>query len=397
MVTVTTPEGQPGDSRIRDPAGFGRVVLAWFLSLTGLYVLYMWTALPGSESGILVQQRLLMVFGPTTVVLSLLISPAVFVAASERFHPFSGEVPARGGAHWGHLALSAVAACLLSVLGPRIAVFLMTIAADGLREDALVAQGALATTRLLIPLAMGLLALCSGVAGALIGQATANWRRRRRDGARWLACLAMIVSFLLPLLATMSLIQRGHAPAYMVLVSPLAIPLIVVTALVWRLRDTLDLRLPRRQSWATMDAEALDRIITAVNTADEHPEQRLRDLTNTDLELEMAHLVAGIRREIGVRAMIPEARVDEIVTAILAAPPPIAPRHVSSTKPVVEPGQAGVFVTSWACLAAGLMIVSPLGGVPISLLSAAGVGLLGSIGVMLIAHRYPSLHDTVPI
>ena len=146
-----------------------------------------------------------------------------------------------------------------------------------------------------------------------------------------------------------------------------------------------------------MDAEALDRIITAVNTADEHPEQRLRDLTNTDLELEMAHLVAGIRREIGVRATIHEARVDEIVTAILAAPPPIAPRHVPSTKLVVEPGQVGVFVTSWACLAAGLMIVSPLGGVPISLLSAAGVGLLGSIGVMLIARRYPSLHDAVPI
>ena len=138
-------------------------------------------------------------------------------------------------------------------------------------------------------------------------------------------------------------------------------------------------------------------IVTAVTAASEHSEPRLEDLAKTDFELEMAHLAAGIRREVAGRATISESRVQKIVTAMLKAPPARAPKTAVPPNPTLEPGNVGVFATSWACLAIGLVIVSPLGGVPISLLSAMGVGLVGSAAVTLIARRYLSLSDTVPV
>lgn len=393
MVVDTTPVRIQDNPEEHGSASFGRVAGAWFMGLAGLYLLYLWAAFPGPESGLSVQDRLLMALGPTMVAFSFLISPAVFAAALERFRPFSGKASARNAANWGCQAVFALAACSLSALAPHLAVSLMPIALHPTSEDALVAYQALAMTRLLLPMAMGLLALCAGVAGALIGQATANWRRRHRDASRWLACLALIASFLLPLLATTSLIQQSHAPAYWIIVGPLTIPLILVGALAWRLRNTLNLRISRRQRPTTLDPETFDRIVAAVSQGEDHRKRPLKDLTSTGLELEMARIVAGILKEIGVRAAIPEARVQEIVTAMLETR---TPRIVSPAKLVLESGKAGVFVTSWACFATGLLIVSPLGGVPMSLLSAAGVGLLGSCGVTLVAQRYPSLSDTVP-
>ena len=398
MVAVTMIAGLSGVSPRHGVAGFGRGASAWFLALAGLYVLYMWSAFLGPESGISVRERLLMVFGPTTVAFSVLISPAVFAAGLARFRPFSIEAPAKRGAHWAHLAFFALIAYTLSALGPHIAVSLMPAARDRTPEDALVVHEAvLATSRLLIPLAMGLLTLCSGIAGALVSHATENWRPRRRDTARWLACLALIASFVLPLLVVSNLILLHQAPAYWIVVGPLTIPLILVGTLGWRLRDTLGLRLGRREGRATVDPDTLDRIITAVATAEEDSEPRLEDLAKTDFELEMAHLAAGIRRELAGRATISESRVQKIVTAVLEAPPATAPKTAVPPNPTLEPANVGVFATSWACLAIGLVIVSPLGGVPPSLLSAVGVGLVGSAGVTLIARRYPSLSDTVPI
>ena len=247
---------------------------------------------------------------------------------------------------------------------------------------------------------MGLLTLLAGVAGALVGHATIYWRPRLRDAVRWLACLALIASFLFPLLIATNLIVLQRAPAYWIILGPLAIPLILVGTLVWRLRDTLGLPLGRREDRATphaVDPETLDRIVTALTAADEHSEPRLEDLANTDSELEMAQLAAGIRREVATRATIPESRVQEIVTAMVDAPPARAPQTAVPSNPTLEPGKTGVFATSWACLAMGFVIVSPLGGVPISLLSAAGVGLVGSAGVTLIARRRPTMPAMVPI
>ena len=381
------------------PAGFGRMASAWFLGLAGLYVLYASSTFLGPESGLSVRDRLLMVFGPTTVAFSLLISPAVFAAALERFRPFGIEAPSKRGAYWAYLAVFALVACALSALGPHFAVSLMPLTPEGPPEDALLApESVLAITRLLIPLAMGLLTLLAGVAGALVGHATTDWPPRRRDAARWLACLAMLASFLVPLLIGMNLVLLHQAPAYWIVVGPLAIPLLLVGTLAWRLRDTLGLHLGRREDRATVDPDTLDRIVTAVTAASEHSEPRLEDLASTDFELEMAQLAAGIRREVAGRATISESRVQKIVTAMLEAPPARVPKAaVVAPNPTLEPGQVGVFGTSWACLAVGLVIVSPLGGVPPNLLSAVGVGLLGSIAVTLIARRYPSLSDTVPI
>ena len=381
------------------PASFVQVASMWFLGLAGLYVLYMCSAFLGPERSLSVQDRLLMAFGPTTVTFAFLISPAVFAAALERFHPFRSDTPAGRGAHWGHLALFGLAASALAAVGPHVVEAFVTPAA--LRqtpEDALVAYEALAIGRLLLlPLAMGLLALCSGIVGGLVGQATARWRPRRRDAARWLMCLALIASFLFPFLVVINVIRLYQAPAYWIIVGPLVVPLFFVGTLMWRIRATSGLRLARRQDLSTMDPETVDRIVSAVNATGEHPERDPQGLATTGFELEMVRLAAGIRREIAMRTTISESRVQEIVTEMLRVSPARASRFSVSTSAVPEPGRAGVFVTSWGCLAAGLMIVSPLGSVPPSFLSAIGAGLLGSIAVVFIARRYPSLKDTVPI
>ena len=44
------------------------------------------------------------------------------------------------------------------------------------------------------------LTLVSGCAGALVGHVTRGWRPRKRDVAHWFACLALVASFLVPLL-----------------------------------------------------------------------------------------------------------------------------------------------------------------------------------------------------
>ena len=368
----------------------------WFGGLACLYVLYLWSALPGSQSGLAIQDRLPMVFGPTTVALSLLISPAVFAAALERFHPFSREARARNSAHWGTLALFALTAYLLSELGPRIAVSVMAIEQIGTPEDVpMVQEDALAVTRLLLPLVMGGFTLFCGVAGAVVGHATMGWRPKHRNTTRWLACLAMVVFFLLPLLIATSLIRLGLVPAYWIVAGPLAIPAILVGTLMWRLRASLGLSLAPNKKRDIIDSETLDNIVTAVIQADEHPE-RLENLETTGLELEMVHLAAGVRREVAAGAKISETRVDEIVHAMLEVSAARTPTAVPA-RTVLDAGRPEVFVTSWGCLTAGLAIASPLGGVPPSLLSALGVGLLGAVAVMLVAHRSPSLSDTVPI
>ena len=198
MVAVTTLVGLQGDSSKHSPAGFGRVASAWFLGLAALYVSLHVERLPGTGKRLVGSRETRDGIRADNGRVFLLISPAVFAAALERFRPLPSETPARRGAHWAHLALFALVAYSLAVLGPQIAVSLMPVALIGTPKDALVAYETLATTRLLIPLAMGLLTLCSGVAGGLVGHATTSWRPRRRDTARWLACLALIASFLVP-------------------------------------------------------------------------------------------------------------------------------------------------------------------------------------------------------
>ena len=204
-----------------------------------------------------------------------------------------------------------------------------------------------------------------------------------------------MASFLFPFLATTdSIAQHGTSPIWIIL-NPLAIPLLLTAFLAVRERHALGLRPGtwfRRADPTTLDPRSLDRIITRI-TGDPDSTIDLRDLTEP--EREMATLATAIHRIAAPRATLSESRVQEIVTALVEASPGTSPEASRPRRSWLEPTVLGGFCTSWTCLAAGLLIVSPLGGVPTSVVSAAVVGFLGSVGIVLVARRFPGLASTV--
>ena len=255
-------------------------------------------------------------------------------------------------------------------------------------------ESALAVTGLLIPVAISALVLLSGIAGALVGHATRHWRPGRRNATRWFGCLAMMASFLIPLLGAVSAIVHHGASPIWVLVGPLALPLTLIGTLVWRERSALGVPIPWRiGNPHPVDADSLDRIVSGVVT---EPEPGVEGVAQTEAEIEMTRLAAGIRRVAGPHAMMSESRAAEIVTTMLETSPPTSGRSPPRWRRI-RPGSVGGFCTSWTCIAAGLTIVSPLGGVPVSVVSAVSVGLLGATGIVMICRRWPELSPTVTV
>ena len=234
----------------------------------------------------------------------------------------------------------------------------------------------------------------SGAAGTLIGHITSPWQPLRSHVVRWISGITLVASFLLPFLATANAIAlQGTSPIW-IIVNPLVLPLVLTSALAVRERDALGLRVGpwwRRTGPDRLDPETLDRIITGV-TGD--PGSRIDPRSLTGPEREMATLAAAIRGTAGSRATLSESRVREIVAAIVKASPAKGPEAARPRWSWFEPSVLGGFCTSWTCLAVGLVIVSPLGGVPTSVATAAVVGFLGSAGILLVSRRFPGLAST---
>ncbi len=375
--------------------GLARLTGLWLVGLAGIYLLYAWIAGLGLDGDLVFLERVTMVLGPSAVAFALLISPALFAAVVGQVNTLErtqGQLPAR---RWALFAVCAGVAFLLSTIGATIATSLMSPVPPPLPDTPPAARapgGEL--TRYLIPVSLAFFVLISGIAGTLIGHVTSRWRTPWCTSARWISGVTLMASFLLPFLATADAIaQHGTSPIW-IIVNPLALPLVFTSALAMRERDALGLRLGtwwRRANPNTLDPELLDRIVTKV-TRD--PDSGMAGLTGP--EREMATLAAAIRRIAGPRATLSESRVREIVTALVKASPAKAPEIARSRWYWFEPSVLGGFCTSWTCLAAGLLIVSPLGGVPISVIPAVAVGFLGSAGIVVLARCCPGLATTLP-
>lgn len=379
------------------PFGLARLTGMWFLGLTGIYLLYAWSVFLGLGGDTPFLERVTMALGPSTFAFALLISPSLFASSigqtdGPEMNP--GRALARCRAFF---ALFAGVAFLLSIIGTGIATSLTSpVPGDASEMLAAPRPSALETTRILIPFAISACVLLSGVAGILIGHITSWWRTLWRNAARWIFGVTLMASFLLPFLATGTAIaQHGTAPIW-ILLNPLAVPLLLTSVLVVWERHALGLHLGarwRRTTRTPVDPEWLDRVVTQV-TGDPDSVMDTRGLTKP--EREIAALVAAIRRIAGPGATLSESRVREIVAAITAASPARAPEAAKPRRSAFRPAVLGGFCTSWTCLAVGLVIVGPLGGVPTSVASAAIAGFLGSAGILLVARRCPQLASTVP-
>lgn len=371
-------------------ADFARFAGTWFLGLFGLYALYTGTAFIGLRDETTPLEGLVMAAGPMTFALSLLVAPSAFAAARDRFDLTGEGAPGQRARQWALLVVFALVACLLSAFGPRIAPSLLAPALGTPPEPAPAASGALLElTRFLLPFAIGLFTIVSGCAGALVGHVTRGWHPRKRDVAHWFVGLALVASFLFPLLVAASFaLNRGTSVGWIIL-APLFLPTLFATLLAWRERRALGLGFGIRgfaSAGASVDAAALERIVSAVAR---DPELDLDTVAHTSEELEMARLARAVHRIAGPAVTLSEERTDEIVRVLRSAAPEATPTTTERRPPRLALAGTARFWTGWTCLAAGLLIVSPIGGVPPSVVSAVAVGCVGSAGIVWIASRRP--------
>jgi len=347
------------------------------------------------EGDAVLLERITMVLGPSTVAFAMLISPSLFAAGVVQISAVRapGRILAR---RWVLFVVLAGVAYLLATVGATLADSLATPVVRDPAEVLSVSRPRVhALSHHLIPVSLAVFVPISGTAGTLIGHVTSAWQPLRRDIARWISGIALMASFLLPFLATANAIALQGASPIWIIVNPLALPLVLTAALAVRERDTIGLRVGawwRPVSTNRLDPELMDRIVTGVT---EDPGSRIDPRSLTGPEREMATLATMIRSIAGPRATLPESQVREIVTAIIKASPATTPEAARPRWSWLEPSFLGGFCTSWTCLAVGLVSVSPLGGVPISVATAAVVGFLGSAGILLVARRFPGLASAV--
>lgn len=370
-------------------AAFARLAGIWFVGLTGLYAVYMCTAFMGLREEEATLDGLVMVAGPMIFALTLLVAPAIFAAARDRFDVSDCETPGTRALQGVLLVAIALAAYVLSAFGPTIAVSVLAATHGTPPESAPGAPGSLLqAARSLLPFTVGLFTVVSGYAGGLIGHVTRGWHPRRRDIAHWFACLALVASFLLPLLlATSFILNRAASPAWIIL-GPLFLPVLLTALLAWRERHALGLSIGRRfaSTADSVDPKSLDRIVSAVA---QDADSDLDTVARTRPEDEMAHFASAIHRIAAPTATLSESKAREIVKALQPAPAAAEQATTGRKRLRLELTRVGGFYTGWTCLAAGLLLVSPIGGVPMSVVPAVAVGFVGSAGIVWIASRRP--------
>lgn len=375
--------GRKALSRKAVRVGFAGSVVRWFLGLSGLYVLYASGTFFGLAEDIRIAGRLGMVLGPTTVGLSFLVAPATFAAAAGG--PVTGEHEHRiSRSQITHLVFLALGAYALYGLGPLVssAFLALDAAAPGMRAAPQIVESA----RFWVPSTIAIFTVLSGVAGGLLSRVTEWWNPGRRTTTTWLSCLTLFLSFCLSLLLTANLIlHSGVAPAW-ILPGALLLPTILIAGLAWRLADDLGLSSAfqrRRSEGDSYDPRHIDRVDRAVNPRARGPDEPpTRAGAATQAELEMIHLAKGIRTVVGASANLSPQRMDEIVNRLLEAPPNEATKPTAKQRARDRIGRlatVGQFCTNWACLAAVLLMVGMLGGVPPNLVLAGLAGLLGSV------------------
>lgn len=379
---------------------FARRAAAVFVKLAVLYGLYALQALVfGFRSSVSVPARLIMTAGSASIVLSLLVPPAVFAAALSSFDPIDEAAPGSRKRDWSQLAAMALGAWLLSGFGPIASdyvLYKMRTAADLPTHPA-----AFTEVMVLVPIAIGLFVVLSGVAGALVGQRTRWLPRWRRHLVRWVFGLALVAVFCFPVMGAGELVDRyGVSVAWLLVLLPLTVPAAATWVLLrlqgYQLRDLLPAPVGATRS-RPLDPAAIDRLTTIVVEGERETDQATEDelVFKNEAEAEMFRFLARLRRVVAPGVATSDRKVQEIVHAVVATPPSPepAPKRLrlpaADWWPKIDIAPMGEFGVSWACLTVGLLFFGLVGGTSPNLVAAAVLGLLGTAVTMLLAERRP--------
>lgn len=372
---MTTADPVTGSRRSRwlFECGFARLAATCFAGLLSLYGVYALITFFRVAPRLPDLDRAIMILGPSTTASAVLVSAATFAASPMRFDLLTSPDSRRRRNYWGQLVLFGLGAYLLAAFGPPT-VRAMLPAAPGPTNDTyeLVVGG----LRLLSPIPVALFAVLMGAIGAVVGRITSRSVLKHPNTIPWLACLGLVGAFVASFLGTSTLILQHGLPSVLIVAVPLAVPLIVTVALGWRACSGRRLRLRRgRERDEVLDPDTVDEVLTRVSQehrAGEHP----RVTGATTLEHDVVRLAEGIRRVAGSRASLSEAQVSSIVEHLVS----------QGQEETVSVGRvrmrrlakAREFAVVGTSLGAGCLVVGTLGGLMLSISSAAAVGLIGS-------------------
>ena len=387
---------------------FARRASSIFVKLAALYGLYALYALfHGFRSSVTIPARLVMSAGSASIVLSLLVPPAVFAAALSSFDPIDEAAPGSRKRDWSRLGAMALGAWFLSGFGPvtsDVVLYTMRTAAGEPGHPVNLTE-----VMVLVPVAIGLFVVLAGVAGAMVGQRTRWLPRWHRQLVQWVSCLALVAVFWFPVMGAGALVDRyGISVAWLLVLLPLTVPLVATWFLVrmqgYELRDLLPAPSGPTPS-RPLDAATLDRLVTAVVADDRDGIAGARPVggrtaaaggdvvLKNEAEAEMFRFMSGLRRVMARNATLPEHNVEELVRIVVnaAAPPtpvptPIRPRSWA-WRPKIDIAALGEFGVSWACLTVGLLFFGLVGGTSPQLGVAAALGLVGTAVAVLLARR----------
>ena len=375
-----------------------------FAKLAGLYALYVaWAFSHDYPASVSYLHRVALLFGGASFALALLVAPAAFAAAVNHFDLFGERAIETRKRDWIRLALLGLGACLLPEAGIPLSDYVLDIVAPD-RVRGVGQPGAdYASAQLLVPVAVGIFVMISGVAGAAVGYATEWWEPVRSHAARWLTFVGLAIVFWIPVSVVTDLVRFQGYPPVLTVVVPSLLPALATCLLVRSQRyGVLEvLGLDRRQAdW--LDVEALERVLDVVIHEDEEGRPTIEEALHDEAELETARFLRGLRRAMAPTFRVTEAEVEKIVAKVLAAAPAQAVPTLPSMSRASRLRDAalrlrdatlrslpriGEFGLSWMLLAAGLMLFGLLADVSPSPVAAVALGGLGVVVQDLLSRR----------
>ena len=377
-MTRRLKEPSPG-SRWLSTGGFARLTCVWFAGLLGLYGVYAVIAFFRLAPRIPDTYRAIMVLGPSTMALAVLVGAATFAGSVLRFDQLTTRDPVRRRIYWGQLVLFGLGAYLLARFGSTT-IRAMLPGAVNLPPDAFAPfVGSLADLRRLVPVPIALFAVVSGVTGCLVGRVTSRSVRPLAGAFPWLVCCALVGAFTASLLATVGLIVQYGVPPVWVGVAPLTVPLMALAVLLRRERSRFSPLVTFRGTRTcgdSVDLEAVEEILSGTR----EPHCAGEGEAPASGEADIARVAQVIRRAAGSRARMSDAQVSDIVQHLVQQDEvrkrPAVRTHTDALADI------GEFCSAWISFAGGYLMVGLLGGLFPSVLSAVIVGLVGSVPVL---------------
>ena len=373
---------------------FRRRIGAGFFGLSALYGVYAIGGFFALEPGASFSYRLVLVFGTAMFPLTVLLAPAVFVATLDDFDLFGTSGPGVRQRHMRLIVLVAVAAGLASAIGPILFDYALAVTAD-IEHVRVPQEGTIAdaNARLMIPPALSLFIVVSGLAGAIVGRLTTGLADAPRILTRWVAGVLLVGMFWVTLVFVAELISMRSllSPIWLALAPPL-VPFLLTCILARddcaRIARSLADRIRHRE--ARMDPLVLDDLVTAIQRADEADSSTARATADHQPDPEMVELLTRLDGLERPRAAADESRVREIVDALTVPPPGVVtdvPQRADLRPPPGRLQTAGAVVGCWACLSTALLLLGGAAIGPSTIVSASIAGVLGAWATVEIACR----------